>query len=66
MSDETNRSSRLLNSDEAAKLLAIGPNTLAIWRCRKNYNLPYVKIGRNVRYRLGDIEAFITERTVAK
>jgi predicted DNA-binding transcriptional regulator AlpA len=38
--------------------------TLAVWRCTKRYNLPWTKIGRSVRYRLEDVEAFIASRTV--
>lgn len=53
----------LLNSREAALFLGIGEETLAVWRCTKRYPLPYVKVGRLVKYRLSDLEAFIESRT---
>jgi predicted DNA-binding transcriptional regulator AlpA len=56
---------RLLTEDEAAELLATKPQTLSVWRTTKRYPLPYVKVGRNVRYKLSAILAFIESRTVA-
>lgn len=35
-----------------AKLIGVKEGTLAVWRCTKRYNLPYYKIGSNVRYPL--------------
>ena len=32
---------------------------LRVWRSTGRYNLPFVKIGRVVRYRRGDLAAFI-------
>lgn len=56
---------RLLTEIEAAELLATQPQTLSVWRTTKRYPLPYVKVGRNVRYKLSAILAFIESRTVA-
>jgi hypothetical protein len=36
--------------------------TLAKWRCLKTYNLPYTKVGREVRYWQSDILRFLRER----
>lgn len=49
---------------DAAKYLGVSEQTLAIWRCTKRYPLPYIKIGRLVRYRLSDLEAFLVLRTI--
>jgi hypothetical protein len=49
----------LLNPREAASLLHMAPATLAIWRCRKRYDLAYLKVGRKVLYRRSDLEAFL-------
>jgi hypothetical protein len=49
----------LLTEDEAAALLKVQPATLATWRVRGRPNLPFVRIGRCVRYRQQDIGAFI-------
>jgi excisionase family DNA binding protein len=49
--------------DQAAKFLGIKPNTLAVWACTKRYLLPFVKVGRLVRYRQSDLENFLTANT---
>lgn len=51
--------SALLTEDEAAALLKVQPATLATWRVRGRPNLPFVRVGRCVRYRQQDISAFI-------
>jgi excisionase family DNA binding protein len=53
----------LLSAAEVADLLGISVSTLAIWRCTGRYPLAYVKVGRLVRYRRGDVEAFLEQRT---
>lgn len=52
---------QLLTEKQAAEMLAVSFTTLATWRCKRRYSLPFVKIGngRAVRYRLSDIQAFI-------
>ena len=50
---------RLLTTEEAAELVGLAPQTLAVWRCKKRYDLPYVKIGNRVRYRPEDIAAWL-------
>lgn len=54
----------MLTRDEAAEFLNVKPNTLAIWLHSGRYDLPVVKIGRSVRYRLADLEAFIDRHTI--
>jgi excisionase family DNA binding protein len=56
--------SDLLTREQAAEYLGIKPETLAVWLTTKRYNLPVVKIGRCVRYRLRDLEQFIESRTI--
>jgi len=56
--------SSLLTAQQTAELLGVNAGTLAVWRCTRRYDLPYVKCGRSVRYRLADIEAFIESRTI--
>lgn len=55
---------RLLTRKEAAALLGTTVDTLAVWACTHRYNLPFVKIGRLVKYKLSDLTAFIERRTV--
>jgi predicted site-specific integrase-resolvase len=53
-----------MNSKQAAEVLGVTEDTLAVWRCTKRYPLPYVKIGRKVFYRAEDLQNFIDARTV--
>lgn len=54
----------LLSPGEVAEILGTTVGTLQIWRVTQRYPLPFVKIGRLVRYRLEDVQAFIALRTV--
>jgi excisionase family DNA binding protein len=49
----------LLTRQEAADYLGISKQTLAIWNCTGRYRIPFVKIGRLVKYRKSDLDAFI-------
>ncbi len=42
----------------------IAKSTLAIWRSTHRYRLPYVRVGRLIRYRRSDVLNFIKQRTV--
>lgn len=53
----------LLSARQAAELLGVSKQTLAVWRCERRYDLRYVKVGACVRYRRSDLELFIEERT---
>lgn len=64
MSNKVETCTVLIERTEAAKILGVATQTLAVWASRKRYGLPYVKVGRRVKYRLADIEAFIQARTV--
>lgn len=51
----------ILNTNEAATYLNVKPTTLEQWRWNGRGPL-YVKIGRSVKYRLADLDTFVTER----
>lgn len=53
----------LLDEQQAANLLTVTSGTLSVWRSTGRYNLPFIKIGRNVRYRRADLEAWLESRT---
>ncbi len=56
--------SRLLTRQEAAELLGLRPQTLAVWAMDGRY-LPVVRVGsRAVRYRSEDIEEFVAQQTI--
>jgi hypothetical protein len=57
----TNIIQKLVSEKEACKILDCRPNTLAVWRTNKRYNLPFYKIGRLVKYKISDLEEFIQE-----
>lgn len=55
-----------LNSAEVANILGVTEGTLAVWRCTKRYQLPFVKIGRKIFYRSEDVQSFVESRTYCK
>lgn len=57
------RTRELLDEKKAASYLDVSPGTLSVWRSTGRHNLPFVKIGRNVRYRRGDLDAWLERRT---
>jgi len=64
MASATMKQSPLLTPSQAADFLNVKPQTLAVWRSTARYNIPFVKVGQHVRYRLADLEKWIEERTV--
>jgi hypothetical protein len=54
----------LLTTDQVAEALGIKSHTLAVARCEgsESLNIPYIKVGRSVRYRKVEVEAFLIER----
>jgi len=56
---------QLFDKNQTAKYLGLkSAQTLDNWRCTKRYPLPYVRVGRAIRYRRADLDAFIASRTV--
>jgi Helix-turn-helix domain len=47
----------------AAAYLDTTAKTLATWRCRGG-GPPFTRLGRSIRYRRGDLDAFLVGRTV--
>lgn len=52
----------LLDDKAAAAMLDVSPGTLSVWRSTGRYALPFVKIGRKVRYRRADLDAWLAAR----
>ncbi|SEJ55537.1 helix-turn-helix domain-containing protein [Frateuria terrea] len=53
---------KLLTPAEVCEILSIKPRTLEDWRLgRSGPSLPFVRLGRTVRYREEDVEALIKE-----
>ncbi len=52
-----------LTTRQAAEFLNISELTLKTWRCRGTVQIPYWTLGnRQVRYRVADLDDFITQR----
>jgi len=56
-------SKELLDERAAAALLDVTPGTLSVWRSTGRYALPFLKVGRKVRYRQSDLLAWLDKRT---
>lgn len=52
-----------VDDKQAAEALFVKATTLAVWRSTGRYNLPYLKVGRLVRYRVSDLAEFLARRT---
>ena len=63
---ENPKPARLLTNDEVAGLLGISPRTLESWRV--NFAQPvgpkFLRLGRAIRYRPEDVDAYLSRRTV--
>jgi len=53
---------KLLTPQDVSKHLGVSVETLNTWRATNRYDLPYIKVGRLVRYRSEDVNNFITSR----
>ena len=56
----------LMSRSEAAHYLGIKAATLACWASTKRYGLPLIKVGRCVKYRKTDLDAFIAQNTIGE
>jgi hypothetical protein len=56
--------SHLLNNKEAAAYIGITAPTLDIWRCTKRFNIPYIRVGRLIKYRQETLDTFLASRTI--
>jgi excisionase family DNA binding protein len=64
MATASTLTSPTVDRDVAAAYLGIQPQTLAVWATTGRYGLPYIKVGRRVRYRIADLDKFLASRTV--
>lgn len=53
----------LLTTEEAAALITCAPATLDLDRCRRRWKVPFIKVGRLVRYRRSEVLAWLEART---
>lgn len=57
---------KLLNTSEASQYLGVTRDTLAVWRTTRRYELPYIKVGRLVKYKQSDLDKWLNQRTREK
>ena len=53
----------LCDDKETADILGVSTGTLSVWRSTGRYRLPFIKVGRKVRYRRSDLLAWLESRT---
>ncbi len=53
----------IINTEQASVLLCTPKATLIKWRSTGENCIPYLKIGRNVRYRVSDLKKWIESRS---
>lgn len=54
--------SGLMTPRDAAVYLGVKINTLAVWRMTNRYGLPFIKLGKVVRYRKADLDIWLENR----
>lgn len=52
----------LLTDKQLAEYLQLAEGTPAVWRSEKRYLIPYIKVGRSVRHRFGDVKVWLKSR----
>jgi predicted site-specific integrase-resolvase len=52
----------ILNTADAANRLGVAPATLAFWRCTGSEEVPFIKVGGRVIYRIKDLDQWLSER----
>ena len=58
------KENKLVSRKEAADFLGLKPQTLQVWQSKLNKELPYIKVGHLVKYRVSDLEDFVKRQTI--
>lgn len=58
---ELNQLPSQLTITQTAKVLNVKPDTLSVWRSTGRHNLPFIKTGKSIRYRVADVANFMAE-----
>lgn len=53
----------LVDEAQAAEILDLAPGTLSVWRSTGRYGIPFIKVGRKVRYSRTALNAWLESRT---
>lgn len=57
------RNTDLVDETEAAEILDVVPGTLSVWRSTGRYAIPFIKVGRKVRYSRTALNVWLESRT---
>lgn len=49
----------LLTTEQAGFYLSLSPSTLTVWRCHYPDRIPYLKLGKAVRYRRSALDRYL-------
>ena len=60
---QANRNNGLVGEKEAAAIIGVTPGTLQVWRSTGRYAIPFIKVGRLVKYRPSDLQSWLESRT---
>lgn len=58
-----NNLQKLISPEQAADYLSVTTRTLANWRCLGFPNLPFCRLGRSIKYRIVDLDAYIAKHS---
>lgn len=53
-----------INNRQTSLLTGLAESTLEQWRCTRRVEIPYFKLGKSIRYRLGDVRRFMEQSRV--
>ena len=56
----------LLDTTETAALLRCSPKTLEVDRCRRRWRVPFLKLGRSVKYDRAAVLRWLADRNPAE
>ena len=58
----SNSISKMVTPKQVSRSINVTEGTLQVWRSTGRYDLPYIKIGGKVMYRISDVNQFIESR----
>lgn len=64
VSIDPNQINCLLTCEGAAEYLTLSKSTLDVWRCKGRQDIPFVRLGRAIRYRKTDLDAYLARKVV--
>jgi hypothetical protein len=56
----------LLDTNETAALLRCSPATLEVDRCRRRWRVPFMRVGRSIRYDRAAVLRWLADRNPAE